>query len=108
MPDDSGVEGLEGLSGIDRLLHEPARLQIMAHLYVLDSADFLFLERHTGLTRGNLSSHVRKLEEAGYVEVEKSFVDRTPVTLYRLTPAGREAFASYRTRILDALGGLED
>lgn len=108
MSDDPRVDGLEGLSEIDRLLHEPARLQIMAHLRVLESADFLFLERHTGLTRGNLSSHMRKLEEAGHVEVEKKFVDRTPVTVYRLTDSGRAAFDAYRDRILDALGGLGD
>jgi DNA-binding transcriptional ArsR family regulator len=108
MSDESPIDGLEGLSEIDRLLHEPARLQIMAHLRVLESADFLFLERHTGLTRGNLSSHMRKLEEAGHVEVEKKFVDRTPVTVYRLTASGRTAFDAYRDRILEALSGLGD
>lgn len=106
MPSDAPLDGLQRLSEIDRLLHEPARLQIMAHLFVLESADFLFLLRQTGLTKGNLSSHVRKLEEAGYVEVEKKFVDRHPVTAYRLTPQGREAVTTYRATILEALDAL--
>lgn len=100
------LEGLDALSELDRTLHEPARLQIMAHLFVLNGADFLFLLRRTGLTKGNLSSHVRKLEDVGYVEVEKKFVDRHPVTTYALTDAGREAFTLYREQILGALEGL--
>lgn len=105
---DDALEGLDSLSGLDRTLHEPARLQIMAHLYILEAADFLFLLRRTGLTKGNLSSHVRKLEEAGYVAVEKKFVDRHPVTTYALTGAGRVAFSTYRDTILEALGALVD
>ncbi|MEJ2217719.1 MAG: transcriptional regulator [Gemmatimonadota bacterium] len=105
---DEARDGLDGLSGLDRTLHEPARLQIMAHLYILEAADFLFLLRRTGLTKGNLSSHVRKLEESGYVEVEKKFVDRHPVTTYALTEAGRAAFGAYRDTILEALGALVD
>jgi len=95
------------LADIDRAIHEPARLLIMAHLSVLESADFLYLLRQTGLTRGNLSSHVRKLEEAGYVEVEKSFVDRLPLTVYRLTDPGRAALERYRqemTGVLESMG----
>jgi len=106
MPNDAPLDGLQRLSELDRLLHEPARLQIIAHLFVLESADFLFLLRRTGLTKGNLSSHVRKLEEAGYVEVEKKFVERHPVTAYSLTPRGREAFTAYRETILEALDAL--
>ena len=99
--------GLEGLADIDRLVHEPARLQILAHLYVLESVDFLFLLRHTGLTRGNLSSHVRKLEDAGYVSVEKKFVDRLSMTAYHLTDAGRMAFRRYRKEMLTVLDALK-
>jgi len=106
MPNDAPLDGLQRLSELDRLLHEPARLQIIAHLVVLEGADFLFLLRQTGLTKGNLSSHVRKLEEAGYVEVEKKFVDRHPVTTYKLTDRGREAFTTYRETILEALDAL--
>jgi len=81
---------------IDRLIHEPARLLIMAHLYVVEAADFLYLMNQTGLTFGNLSSHMSRLEEAGYIEVEKVFVDKRPNTRLRLTTAGRRAFEEYR------------
>jgi len=86
-------------AGIDRLIHEPARMNIMANLYVVDSADFLFLMRQTGLTFGNLSSHMSKLEAAGYVGVKKSFVDRKPHTLLRLTAKGRAAFQNYTRKM---------
>ena len=81
---------------IDRLIHEPARLLIVAHLYVVEAADFLYLMNQTGLTFGNLSSHMSKLEEAGYIEVEKTFVDKRPNTRLRLTEKGRRAFEEYR------------
>ncbi len=84
------------VDGIDRVIHEPARLMIMAHLYVVDSADFLFLMRQTGLTFGNLSSHMAKLEGVGYIEVVKDFVDRKPHTMLRVTARGRAAFEEYR------------
>jgi DNA-binding MarR family transcriptional regulator len=87
---------LRVLSEIDRLVHEPARMMIMAYLYVVESADFLFLRNQTGLTGGNLSSHLSKLEEAGYVEVKKEFVGKIPRTLLRLTEKGRSAFRIYR------------
>lgn len=93
-----------GLPGIDRLIHEPARLTIMANLYVVDSADFVFLLNRTGLTNGNLSSHMSRLAGAGYVEEKKEFVDRRPRTMYRLTTAGRKAFDEYRRAMLAALG----
>ena len=70
---------LETLADLDRVVHEPARLLVLCNLYVLDSADFLFLLRRTGMTRGNLSAHMRKLETAGYVDVEKTFVERLPL-----------------------------
>jgi DNA-binding MarR family transcriptional regulator len=69
---------------------------ILAFLSVVESADFTFLMNQTGLTRGNLSSHLQKLEEAGYIGVEKEFVDRVPRTLIRLTENGRSAVQSYR------------
>ena len=84
------------VSEIDRLVHEPARLIIMAHLYGVDSVDYVFLMKNTGLTWGNLSSHLNKLEDAGYIEVTKEFVDRKPHTMAGLTHKGREAFDSYR------------
>jgi DNA-binding transcriptional ArsR family regulator len=84
---------------IDRLVHEPARLLIMAHLYVVDSADYVFLMQSVGLTWGNLSSHLAKLEEAGYVEIVKEFVERKPHTMARLTDDGRRAFDGYRRQM---------
>jgi DNA-binding MarR family transcriptional regulator len=96
---------LQPIADIDRLVHEPARLMILTILYVVDSADFLYLMRQTGLTRGNLSSHLSRLEAAGYVDVKKEFVDKIPRTLLRLTDQGRAAFQTYRQNML---GVLED
>jgi DNA-binding MarR family transcriptional regulator len=67
----------------------------MSLLYVVDSADFIFLMNQTGLTWGNLSAHMSKLEEAGYLEVEKTFRGKRPNTTLRLTTRGREAFRKY-------------
>ena len=108
MPRDGEATPADRIAEIDRLIHEPARLSIMAHLYVLDSADFIFLMNQTGLTRGNLSSHMSKLEAAGYLNVEKKFARRKPLTILRLTPEGRAAFNDYRQRmrrVLDELPG---
>ena len=91
---------------IDKLVHEPARLLLMAHLYVVEEADFVFLMAHTGLTAGNVSSHMKKLIEAGYVEVEKAFVGNRPQTSYRLSGDGRKAFSAYRGNIADILSML--
>jgi DNA-binding MarR family transcriptional regulator len=95
MSDATGNSDLAALAELDRLVHEPARLAMMALLYVVDSADFTFLMNQTGLTWGNLSAHMSKLEEAGYLEVEKSFKGRRPNTTLRLTPMGRAAFREY-------------
>jgi len=84
---------------IDRAIHEPARLLITAHLYVVDRADYVFLMQSTGLTWGNLSSHLSKLESAGYVEIIKEFVERKPHTMVRLTNEGRTAFDAYRRQM---------
>ena len=81
---------------IDKMIHEPARLLLMANLYVVESADFLFLMRQTGMTFGNLSSHMSKLEAAGYLDVEKEFVGKKPNTKLSLTEMGRQAFEIYR------------
>jgi DNA-binding MarR family transcriptional regulator len=93
---------------LDRLIHEPARLMILATLAVVESADFLFVMRQTGLTFGNLSSHMSRLEEAGYIEVEKRFIGKKPNTLLRLTLSGRTAFDDYRRQMEQVLGGLEE
>ena len=97
---------LSTLTRVDRLVHEPARLAVIALLYVVDSADFTFLMNQTGLTWGNLSAHLSKLEEAGYIEVEKSFKGRRPNTNLRLSEVGREAFRAYRQSMKLALDDL--
>ncbi len=84
---------------IDRVIHEPARLLITAHLYVVESADYVFLMGNTGLTWGNLSSHLSRLEAAGYVEITKEFVERKPRTMVKLTDEGRTAFDAYRRQM---------
>lgn len=101
-------QNLQPLADIDRVIHEPARLLILAYLSVVESADFLFLMNQTKLTRGNLSSHLSKLEAEGYVEIKKEFVDKIPRTLLALTEKGRNAFHEYRRNmklVLDSLSG---
>lgn len=87
------------LDEVDRLVHEPARLKLIALLYMLEGADFTFLMSQTGMTWGNLSSHMTKLEEAGYLEVEKTFKGRRPNTMLKLTDQGRQAFQAYRKQM---------
>jgi DNA-binding MarR family transcriptional regulator len=105
---EAGSEALRPIASIDRLIHEPARLMSLALLYVVESADFLFLMRQTGLTWGNLSSHLSKLEEAGYVQIEKEFVGKKPHTMLHLTDDGRAAFREYRQRMKQVLDDLPD
>ena len=102
---DNQREEMDAIDRLDRLIHEPARLKIMTRLYVVESGDFVYLARTTGLTRGNLSSHMQKLEHAGYVEVIKEFIDRKPVTMLKLTEKGRQAYIEYRKNISAAIEG---
>lgn len=81
---------------------------IMAQLYIVESADFLFLQNQTGMTPGNLSSHLNKLESAGYVEVTKEFMDRKPHTALALTKNGREAFNKYLRRVRNFVGKMPE
>jgi len=81
---------------IDRLIHEPARLVIVTILNAVETADFLYLQRETGLTKGNLSAHLTKLQDGGYITIEKTYKGRIPLTICRLTDQGREAFRRYR------------
>jgi len=101
-----GVDDLQPIEDIDRTIHAPARLKIMAYLSIVESADFMFLMRQTGLTRGNLSANLRKLEEAGYASIQKEFVDRVPRTLIRLTDEGRAAIERYRENMQRVLSEL--
>lgn len=84
------------MNDLDRVIHEPARLLIVALLAGVKEADFLWVQRESALTKGNLSSHLAKLEETGYVEVEKTYRGRIPLTLLRLTRQGRAAFEAYK------------
>lgn len=88
---------------LDRVIHEPGRLMIVALLSAVDRSDFLYLLHETGMNKGTLSSHLSRLEEAGYVEVTKTYRGKVPQTLLRLTASGRKAFEQYRRRLKDAL-----
>jgi DNA-binding MarR family transcriptional regulator len=90
---------LRSLAGVDRLIHEPSRSNILAILAVVESADFLYLRRETGLTKGNLSVHLVKLEEAGYIRIDKTYRGKIPLTLCRMTAEGRQAFDAYRNQL---------
>jgi DNA-binding transcriptional ArsR family regulator len=80
---------------LDRLIHEPGRLAILTVLSSVQAADFVFLQRTTGLTKGNLSSHLTKLEEAGLVEIHKRFVGKKPNTNIALTAVGKQRIARH-------------
>jgi DNA-binding transcriptional ArsR family regulator len=90
---------LRSLADVDRLIHEPSRTVILAILAAVESADFLYLQRETGLTKGNLSVHLSKLEEAGYIEIEKTYRGKVPLTLCRMTEKGNLAFKDYRKQL---------
>jgi DNA-binding transcriptional ArsR family regulator len=91
------------IAQLDRVIHEPARLTIMLILEGVSEADFLYLQREGGFTQGNLSGHLAKLEEAEYVEIEKKFKGKVPLTVCRLTGAGKAALSGYSQRMLGLL-----
>lgn len=93
------IDDIRQVSAIDKIIHEPARLNIIAHLYVIESADFLFMMRQTGLTFGNLSAHMNKLENVGYIEIIKEFIGKKPHTMLKLTDKGKQAFEEYRKQM---------
>lgn len=86
---------LQELAALDRIIHEPARLMIMSLLFGTQEADFLYLLRECGLTQGNLSSHLARLEEADYIVIKKTFKGKYPLTICKLSGKGREAFEEY-------------
>jgi DNA-binding MarR family transcriptional regulator len=90
------------IAQIDDVIHGRVRLGVMAFLAAADAADFNTLKEKVGATDGTMSVHLRKLEEAGYIAIDKSFRNRRPLTTARLTPEGRKAFKRY----LEALGRL--
>ena len=92
---------------LDRLIHEPGRLAILTVLSSVRDADFVFLQRATGLTKGNLSSHLAKLEAAGLVTIKKRFVHKKPNTNVALTAVGKQRIADHWDR-LERLKNLSD
>lgn len=97
---------LQRVGEIDRTVHSPTRLKILIVLSAVVNADFTFLARTTGLTRGNLSANLRKLEEVGYISIEKGYVDRVPRTLVELTDEGRSALQTYTENMQAVLNVL--
>jgi DNA-binding transcriptional ArsR family regulator len=97
------AEGATVATEVDRVIHEPARLAIMTNLVVVEGANATYLLQQTGLTWGNLGSHLAKLEHAGYVTITKGFRGKKPETTVALTAMGREALLTYRDRLLTAL-----
>jgi len=87
---------IRDFTALNRVLHEPVRLLLVNLLLAVDEAEFLYLLQETGLTKGNLSTHLRKLEEAGYVRIEKGFRGKIPFTQCSLTELGRREFYDYR------------
>jgi DNA-binding transcriptional ArsR family regulator len=94
---------IQQLAEIDRIIHEPARLMIVALLAAVEEADFQYVRQATGLTQGNLSAHLSRLEEAGYIAIEKTFRGKYPLTICRLTEQGRKVLDNYRKIIRAAL-----
>jgi DNA-binding MarR family transcriptional regulator len=91
------------IADLDRVIHEPGRLMLVALLFAVEKSDFLYLQHETGMNKGTLSSHLSRLEEAGYVEVSKTYRGKVPQTLLRLTAAGRKAFEQYRRDLKEVL-----
>jgi DNA-binding transcriptional ArsR family regulator len=93
------AEELRSLAEVDRVIHEPARLLIVTLLSAVKEADFLYLQRESGLTKGNLSSHLTKLEQAGYIDIQKTFRGKIPLTILSLTRTGRTALDGYKRKM---------
>ena len=97
---------LQPIQNLDPAIHSPSRLMILAYLAAVKSADFTFLLNQTNLTRGNLATHLGRLEEAGFIQVKKEFVDRIPRSLYRLTKSGKDAIQEYRENMRQVIDQL--
>lgn len=94
-------------SQLDAVIHSRIRLAVMATLASVEQAEFTFLRERTGATDGNLGTHLRKLEDAGYVAVKKTFERRKPVSRYALTARGRAAFREYLKRLEGLLDDVD-
>lgn len=100
--------GLHPLADIDQVIHAPARLMVLTYLYVVKSADYIFLKNMTGLTWGNLATHLGKLEQSGYIEIKKEFQGKKPHTTIYLTESGRAAFRAYKASMQQVLDDLPE
>lgn len=94
---------IQAIADLDRVIHEPGRLMIVALLYAVETADFLYLQHETAMNKGTLSSHVSRLEKEGYVNVQKVFRGKVPQTLLSLTQTGRNSFEGYRKTLKKSL-----
>lgn len=101
------TEDITSVTNFDRVLHSPARLAIVAILSAVKEADFVYLLNASGLTKGNLSTHLTRLADEGYIEIEKTYQGKIPLTLCRLTSQGRQAFADYREQMKRFVGFTE-
>jgi DNA-binding MarR family transcriptional regulator len=96
------------IAALDRLIHEPARLMVMTILATVESADFVYLARETGLTVGNLGAHLARLEGAGYISIAKTYRGKVPRTVCSLTGAGTTAYRTYREALRRTAHGLPE
>lgn len=94
------------LLGLDKTIHEPARLMIIAYLSVVESADFIFLMTQIGLTQGNLSFHLSKLEESGYLVIKKQFISKRPHTMLSITDKGHQSLKKYLKTMKNLIDSL--
>jgi DNA-binding transcriptional ArsR family regulator len=101
-------ERIREVSQLDRLIHEPARLQILLFLQEVEEADFLYLQREGGFTQGNLSTHISRLEAAGFIEIQKMFKGKMPLTVCRITAAGERALTNYCAHMMGIMQGGRD
>lgn len=102
------VTDVDLLADIDQVVHSSPRLMVLTYLYVVESVDYVFLQRMTKLTWGNLANHIKKLEEAGYIDVEKGYQGKKPHTLIHLTETGRQAYKRYKDTMKRTLDNLPD
>ena len=96
------------LADIDQIIHAPARLRILMMLYVVESLDYVFLKNQSGLSWGNLATHLGKLEEAGYVQINKGYQGKKPHSMIQLTSQGRSAFQEYKNTFQQLLDDLPE
>ena len=94
------------LVDINQIIHAPARLRILASLYVVSNLDYVFLKNQTDLSWGNLATHLKKLENAGYISIHKGYKGKKPQTKIQLTAAGRKAFQDYKKSLQQVLDDL--